>query len=265
MKKLLVFATIFTVVFACFLTSCIPVEEMDWYVEEDGWMAKKYYSTVALIGMKGEICEKEELIIPTHICGLRVTAIISARFNQYFFENQQLVYKANKIFVPGVNYLYKTDYEKFDFPVAEKMVFLSTNWQDYVNGFKLNKSDVVRVKLVAYELSNVYLPKSALDSFIDNLAEYNDGTKFYSANVSYYYNYEGAPNDGYYWVDDLNLGDRIKTIPDHPQREKYKFCGWYKEKECINEVSLSNLIKGEEEIDLFAKWVEMEEQENGEN
>ncbi|MDE6361849.1 MAG: InlB B-repeat-containing protein [Clostridia bacterium] len=255
MKKLLVIATILIVVSACIFTSCVPVEERDWYVEENGWMAKRYGNTVALIGMKGEICEKDELIVPTQIGDLRVKSIIFDNFIRCFVKSQQLVYKANKVFIPGVNYVYETDCNRIDFPIAEKLVFLSTNWEDYTNGFKTTDFDVIDVKLVAYELSSVYLPQSALDSFIDNFAERNYGTKFYPANVSYYYNYEEAPNDGYYWVDDLNLGDRIKTIPDNPQREGYEFCGWYKEKECINEVMLSNLIKGEEEIELFAKWI----------
>lgn len=54
------------------------------------------------------------------------------------------------------------------------------------------------------------------------------------ANVSYIYNYEEAPNDGYYWVDDYDNG-LIEYIPPEPTREGYTFDGWYKEAECINE------------------------------
>lgn len=47
----------------------------------------------------------------------------------------------------------------------------------------------------------------------------------YAANVSYFYNYEGAPNDGYYWLDDLEDGETIKYIPENPTREGYLFGG----------------------------------------
>lgn len=53
------------------------------------------------------------------------------------------------------------------------------------------------------------------------------------ANVSYFYNYEGAPNDGYYWTDSYD-NTTIDFVPPAPTREGYTFAGWYKEPECIN-------------------------------
>lgn len=54
------------------------------------------------------------------------------------------------------------------------------------------------------------------------------------ANVSFLWNLEGAENEGYYWIDDLDYGEKITLIPDEPMRRYYKFTGWYKEPECIN-------------------------------
>lgn len=54
------------------------------------------------------------------------------------------------------------------------------------------------------------------------------------ANVSFLWNFEGAENKGYYWIDDLDYGEKITLIPDEPFRRGYKFTGWYKEPECIN-------------------------------
>ncbi len=62
-----------------------------------------------------------------------------------------------------------------------------------------------------------------------------DGTGRYQiANTSYMFNYEGAPNDGYFFINDFERGGLIEDTPYEPQREGYTFGGWYKEPECIN-------------------------------
>ena len=89
---------------------------------------------------------------------------------------------------------------------------------------------------------------------------------YHKANVSYYYNYENAPNDGYYWIDNYNYGETIEYIPAIPVRDGYTFGGWYKETECINawdfEIdTLPEVQYDEEEMEiyqetkLYAKWI----------
>ena len=109
--------------------------------------------------------------------------------------------------------------------------------------------------------------------------DYYDGVTFYAAfgkvaehsavkaaNVSYDYNYEHAPNDGYYWIDNYNYGERIEYIPEAPVREGYTFGGWYKEAECINSWDFATDVLPEAQYDedgqeiyqetrLFAKWI----------
>ena len=85
-------------------------------------------------------------------------------------------------------------------------------------------------------------------------------------NVSYMYNYEECPNDGYYWVDNYT-NSVIEFIPPVPIREGYEFKGWYKESECINIWDFDNDILGDDIIIdsydsiteytgtyLYAKW-----------
>lgn len=93
----------------------------------------------------------------------------------------------------------------------------------------------------------------------------NEETKFslnnlYPANVSYIYNYEDAPNDGYYFIDDCN-NELIEFVPDDPEREGYTFKGWYKEAECASkwdfEIDIVPEKDNEEEFietKLYAKW-----------
>ena len=88
----------------------------------------------------------------------------------------------------------------------------------------------------------------------------------FAANVSYYYNYENAQNDGYYWIDNYEYGEIIEYIPENPLRDGYTFGGWYKEPECINvwdfatdrlpEIKYNGQgIRIYQETKLYAKWI----------
>ena len=100
----------------------------------------------------------------------------------------------------------------------------------------------------------------------ENNAISTDGSRKYLANVSYYYNYDDAPNDGYYWIDNCEYGETIEYIPEQPIRDGCTFDGWYKEPECINEWNfetdtLPQTKRDEEgkelyqETKLYAKWI----------
>jgi len=89
------------------------------------------------------------------------------------------------------------------------------------------------------------------DIFRDNYEEMNDtennGVFFHlsitnPANIEFMYNYEEAPNEGYYWIDDIDNGEKIEIIPPDPEREGYIFCGWYCEPECVNKWDFDTII-----------------------
>ena len=107
------------------------------------------------------------------------------------------------------------------------------------------------------ELINSYSKKEVKDSIIYDA---------HISNVSFHFNYEGAPNEGYYWIDDYDYGELITFIPPNPIREGYTFVGWYKESECINEWifnedKLPEVQYAENgdilfnETELYAKWL----------
>ena len=96
------------------------------------------------------------------------------------------------------------------------------------------------------------------------LTSFNE--EYNRANVSYFYNYENAINEGYYWIDNYNYGENIEFIPPEPTREGYTFAGWYKESECINKWNFEtdtlpqaqydeNDRKIYQETKLYAKWI----------
>lgn len=106
------------------------------------------------------------------------------------------------------------------------------------------------------------------ESFSD--LELNNAKMTYDYNiyetVKFHYNYENAPNDGYYQIDDIEYGEKLKAPIIMPSRKEYFFVGWYKEKECINlwDFDMDTLpalitdINGKviyQETVLYAKWV----------
>ena len=94
------------------------------------------------------------------------------------------------------------------------------------------------------------------------------------ANVSYFWNYDGAADNGYYFIDDYDYGSKIEYIPQNPVREGYTFGGWYKDAECtdkwifetdtlperLTEIIVTDDGKEEEktvyrETRLYAEWI----------
>ena len=108
----------------------------------------------------------------------------------------------------------------------------------------------------------------------DNIFKIYQSEGFKPANLSYMYNYNESPNNGYYFIDDYD-NELISYIPENPIRNGYIFKGWYKEAECINKWDFENDIIPEKkyinkvysggyiykveykysETKLYAKWV----------
>lgn len=102
----------------------------------------------------------------------------------------------------------------------------------------------------------------------DYVSLWKDGTGLYQiANTSYMFNYEGAPNDGYFFINDFERGGLIEDTPYEPQRDGYTFGGWYKEKECKNKWNFATdklpeatydkegYVTDFVETKLYAKWI----------
>ena len=85
------------------------------------------------------------------------------------------------------------------------------------------------------------------------------------ANTAYFFNYEEAPNEGYFFINNFEYGGLIEDTPYKPIREGYTFAGWYKESECVNKWDFEKDRLHEEKYDeegnfvfeelgLYAKW-----------
>ena len=84
------------------------------------------------------------------------------------------------------------------------------------------------------------------------------------ANIEFMYNYENAPNQGHYWIDDLETGETLMYLPPNPTREGYTFGGWYADSECTIPYNFAtpyvkkDMLKGELEEKRLVSGGEME-------
>ncbi len=157
-----------------------------------------------------------------------------------------------KIYIP-YNYFYSSE-GKYELPNCFLVCWKSSCPLRFNSNYSGQRGNIVSYNLYKKIFRN------AFSSFFEKRV-------IIVANVNYMYNYEGAENEGYYWVDSYDK-DLIEFIPPKPQREGYIFEGWYKEKECINAwdftsditkeeiVALSYKEFAEEELGtyLYAKW-----------
>lgn len=195
-------------------------------------------SYINIIGLSEEGRTKEIVIVPQFIDGLETLQI-----GDKFFQNKGGSWKSRvlkKVYIP-----FHTNVEHFNGLGNDvKNIFLSDEYDQSHDGGQIYVS--------SYNSDYIY-----------NYA--GGGARF--SNVSYMYNYNGALNNGYYWIDDYDYGTSITYKPENPIREGYTFGGWYKEIECINEWNfdvdkLPDAMFDEYNVELYqetilyAKWVE---------
>lgn len=252
--KYSIFIIAIFIIISCLTTGCTPITEREDYLEKDGFMAlitSTELKTAKLIGIIGDANKKEDLVVPAEIDGYKITVISSNRMGSFFDR-----YKAKKIFIPGNNFYFSGEYILF--PRAAKRILLSKDSDSYDRGFyhgeKISVNLETRDKF-PYNIGYLYVAKTKLKEFEDKYLPLNEETFFFAANISYFYNFDDAPNDGYYWIDDLDEDQKIQTIPPNPTREGYEFGGWFIDNNCTTAFKFDTYIKGDMELNLYAKWI----------
>ena len=154
-------------------------------------------------------------------------------------------------------------YEEINSP-KQLSYFISASTLAIIDTFDFGQKYVIPSILYA-DLSdksteNVNLGES-INSFLED--KFN---LFLPANISYFFNYEDNPNEGYFFVDIIEETGKLTKPPYDPKLEGYTFDGWYSDKECTALWDFENDIvtiefdenneRIYEEICLYAKWVE---------
>ena len=246
--KKIISTILICVVFCCMVINFVGCGYRGQILENEYYIYQLNYSNddIAIIGLTNIGKAQEYLVIPETIGEKKVTSI-----RDTFFD----VDKVRKQYGDPVNVNFAS--EKL------KKIFIASS-----------EIEVIEAALSTGIVSAQKNPSFEAWFYISNEnKDINHGfyrTSFLSskktANVSYYYNYENAPNDGYYWIDNYGYSKQIEYIPESPVRQGYTFGCWYKESGCFNvwdfetdtlpEVQYDE--RGKEvyqETKLYAKWI----------
>lgn len=264
-KKILtcMIAFVMTVVMTLGLAGCsegyLPEYENEYFryavrTNKDG--TKEGY----LIGFTELGAEQTHMILPQEIDGIPIVGFGYVRHLGYGsewvgeFKNDKLM----KLYIP--------------FTAKEN------TWSSYISIGYLENGAIIQWKSATIWIDNqkvingfvVYTELAQMGHFQNSVVHFNN----YLANISYMYNYEGAEDGGYYWVDSYD-NSTVEFIPPEPTREGYRFGGWYKEPECENAWDFTTDKTGDElpidmslipsetfaqysesdGIRLYAKWI----------
>lgn len=237
------------VVVSCMFAGCKTEAEK---VEEksfvDGYF-KYYYikqtDSYAIVG-DGNEPYPETLVIPAYYNGKEVSDIYYMVDSGIYFNGVMgpSLKNVNKVYYP---FLYETDYSMTKFyennslpfeTFYPKEVFCVNNKSD-MNVFRSRGIKLYYTRKVFDTITYVggAWIKESFNNYkiiIYNKTSNKKHCEFQIANTSYLFNYEGAPNEGYFYINDFARGGKIEDTPYEPRREGYTFGGWYKEPECVN-------------------------------
>ena len=221
------------------------------YYDDETW------EYVELFDLTEEGHKQKYIIMPETINGKpywfvesKIWSPVSARFSnndtleKIYFE----FYDSNVLWSDDTNN--GTLYEEIVFEKcnALKKIILNHKNQIFTTRIVYNETMWLGGKKKA-----VYTNYDNIPVFVDEeggetkcLVTYDIWETVYLANVEFMFNYDDAPNNGYYWIDDIDDGEKLEVIPPDPTRDGYVFDGWYCEEECVNRFDFdSAIIKSE--------------------
>lgn len=229
-KKVVSMAMALSVVFCA--SGCIDPFRMDLY-DEGYYIYTKLTdpTTACIVGLTDLGKEQEYLVIPEYINGLKIEGIgcylglqdeeIAEKYGSTSYADfkSEKLKKVYVLFDVEINTIgFSTLVSCFEEAPSFEGVFCS-GVQHFRGRFR------------------VYSPVGLFGGVLGGGYDFNGIVEMEyinsPANVTYYYNYENAPQNGCYWIDDYD-GNTIEFIPENPIREGYVFGGWFKEPECEN-------------------------------
>lgn len=167
-------------------------------------------------------------------------------------SNSHYSHVLEKIYVPGT--LIESMNIYFTSDSRDLAIYYCGDSAQVVNAIASGQGDCSSV---------LYVPAEMYSDFANCITKESEGFELHKANVAYMLNTEDMPDyytTEYYYVDYVEYGESILSIPPDPVRKGYTFGGWYKEPECEREWSSTYAVPepedGEDfkELRLYAKW-----------
>lgn len=213
--------------FGCSREKYLSTETFIYYVSQDNGE-----NLVFIKGLTEKGRLQKNIVIPEEIDGMRV----------YDYSGYDDAPNVKKIIIPyniiainarffGPSYLFVRNY-----PSGLKILYVRCRYNRIANFSMLGNNFVADAAEKNY-------------SFFTNFAYYD------LANMQYLFNYEDAPNEGVFFIDDLEVNEKLEIFPETPKRDGYIFTSWFVEPECINKIELNDFEKNDDEtIYLYAGW-----------
>ena len=208
----------------------------------------EYYS---VIGLSDEGKQKSIITVPSEINELSVKKIgflrSKTRVGSITSDKLEIIYLEKYMEFAHTDFF-------IDCPKLEKIICLEfedkfEEFYDYRGQYVKHNLNTEKEQIRRLPIY-VYPSKDFVEDSQDNLYVY--------ANIIYY-----NDNNTVYYIDYSDSG-KIEKLPEEPVREGYKFLGWYKEPDCINEWNfaednLNEIINLEYSVQfnvnkLYAKW-----------
>jgi len=243
------------------LTACIKKSESryrdvgDFYVYYDSWNNMETY---IIDGISKSAADKQELVIPTKLENKSVQKLGLGLNASDRFSSEKL----RKIFWSGNQNLGKKRIVA-DCLELDTIVFTSVNFYDYQQFFTKKYIDFFKPSYHQPLRNMRFIVADNIQSKLLSIDDsefslYLSSYKIELPNVNYYYNYSSSPNLGYAWIDYLEEGEQIITLPPTPEREGYEFTGWYSDEECNNKADLNSFVKTDTDAKFYAGWKEIQ-------
>ena len=214
-----------------------------------------------LEGLSEQGKQKETIVVPEEIDGYKVKELTYPYWLGYrgYFESESI---KQLYIIPDLSWSPIISGDRMI--NLEKVVFIGVN-----NSLRdVSASGIYNVPMVYF---STIRNNRNIEVSETGLLNYGNEDNFWLSNCNYLYNYAGAKNDGYYWSDNYDYGEKITYVPQNPEREGYIFGGWFKEPECVNvwNFDIDTLPEAQyneegealyQETRLYAKWYQQSDQ-----
>ena len=222
-----------------------------------------YYSVVGTVDNK----EDMTIYVPPYFNGKPVNAIGYKYIHGFGTRKNYQIPDQKRVYLPYTLYRETNSNSVLDshesFRCEESLFTVNNRTYAYNNYAKKVYMNALGFKRYIEKKKDYLKDDKITDYYLEYLST---GKKFIIANTAYMFNYEDAPNNNYFFINEFERGGLIEDTPYKPIREGYEFAGWYKEPECetpwnFETDTLPDAEYKEDgelifiETKLYAKWI----------